>query len=248
MIKKHPIAALAVCIALFFVVCIEASKLSPSYKVCDADQQDSRAEYQQYDFFENTSSFFYCEGVYAEANNGSITATATVLLAFLTGILGYLAWDQRKTSKAQLRPYVMIKCAIISGLEIGERPVVKVTLRNFGATPAIDMMQWSQMGGDAFPASQPFPKNERLGKELPKTALAPSGEFIVTPSNTVFPPITAPYRLGLESGEGAVYVVGCVKYRDTFGDDHTTEYILFDGGPTGIGGEMSPYRTGNTIT
>lgn len=236
--------------AIFLVVLFVTAgpTLSPSYDDCRQEQQNSYSDDEQNSEAQKIRTFVYCDGVFAEANNGAITATATVFLTLITGTLAWLAREQAKTTKAQLRPYVMIKSARVDGLEIGKQPKATITLKNFGATPALEMTQWSNMGGDAFPPTHNFPMEERKEDTKAVSPLAPGGEFIATPFNPKFPPFSEEYMAALRKGEAAIYVIGRIKYRDSFGGDHVTEYVLFAGGPIGVDGALSPYKTGNRIT
>lgn len=62
----------------------------PSYRDCRNDYDSARAEENQRHAEQILPHLFICEGVSAEANNGIITAFATVFMAVFTGTLWFV--------------------------------------------------------------------------------------------------------------------------------------------------------------
>lgn len=84
-------------------------------------------------------SFFFEVGEWIDANHNAIEATSAVLLFFITGILGWIAWRQLATTRDQLRAHV---AAVPGGVETTTTGgfVGHIIFRNVGETPAYDFV------------------------------------------------------------------------------------------------------------
>jgi hypothetical protein len=187
-----------------------------------------------------------------QISNWDWTLTAAIAAAIFTGVLAIIAmvqvYDTRKSSERQLRAYLMVEKARIEDVEVGKTPRAVVTLKNFGQTPAYEVQQWANIGYDFFPPKNTFPM-EDTDAPCPATQMGPGGTFIARPKINNSPPLNETVIAALKEGTFAIYVIGKVKYRDTFGNPQSTEYVMFAGGPIGIGDEaLSPYINGMKST
>ena len=118
--------------------CIYAVTFSPSYNKCEGEYAQQGGKNEQAQFSERIGALAACEATFANENGGAITGIATVLLTVVTALLVWMAYDQGRTARAQLRAYVFIDN--VKG-QLNQRAgnwhfAVKVRIKNFGATPA----------------------------------------------------------------------------------------------------------------
>src|SRR5579872_2715896 len=83
-----------------------------------------------------------------------IAAIASVagLLQFTVLIFTYFI--MRGTAIRQLRAYCLVARAEILDVEVGKTPRARITIKNFGQTPAKNFSIISVMGYDTFPISR----------------------------------------------------------------------------------------------
>jgi hypothetical protein len=130
------IAALVIVTLLGFAA-IESA--SPSFQIC-IDQTQSRDSNQPEErpIYIFDALNIYCAGTFIDQNRDSIIALATMLLALVTGGLVWVAYQQFKTPRAQLRAYLSV--VIGSGAYQDRSRNIRFegapTLRNNGQTPA----------------------------------------------------------------------------------------------------------------
>ena len=97
--------------------------------------------------------FIVCLGSFLEHHDGVITAVATVFLMIITGGLVWVGYRQIVTTRAQLRAYVLPDVAgILDGMMLtpndparANMPGIGLTIKNFGQTPAYDVISWAQI-------------------------------------------------------------------------------------------------------
>jgi len=234
-----------------FVVAVLAG--SPAYTACINEPAEQNAEQATTESSATIPDVVWsfalhrwtCSGDFVEVNHDSIIAAFTVLLVVVTGTL-WLATEKlvkgaEDTAERQLRAYVLIDEARIENALIGKMPTAKITLKNFGQTPAYDTIQWATMGIDHYPPTLTFPVHD--GQDRARANLGPGGKFLLYPELGAI--LTAEQFDALNRKEAALYVIGWVKYRDAFKIPRTTEFVLFSGGPIGMHGTMTPYDKGN---
>lgn len=149
-----------------------------------------------------------------------------------------------KTAERQLRAYVMIDSVNLTNLAVGGNPEAHITFKNSGQTPASEMTHWARLGFLQFPTpSGSFPqKPQRI---LPASTLAPGGKVTITTGiNQPLNPVT----LAALQSSHALYLVGEIRYRDAFGEQRETDFVLFCTGPMVAAGTMASFETGNRIT
>lgn len=174
-----------------------------------------------------------------------IAAGASILVAaFAWKILGairQLTLETKETAERNQRAYVMVAKGRVT-LEVGQFPSFKITLKNFGRTPAYDVVHWSNVGFDFFPATEEFDWGVREDRPV-RGPLAPGAKLHSYPVRSR--PLAAHELEELQAGDVALYVTGTVTYRDVFGESQVTQYCLFVGGPAGAARDMAPYHDGN---
>jgi hypothetical protein len=241
------------CLGLACLVALICS--SESFQQCEHD----RKNHKHYATLHEESALFIkpivrlelhaaCARVTAGENDGAIIAVFTIVLALFTVRLA-IATDKLvagadDTAKRQLRAYILVDEANIGNFGPGAKPQVKITLRNFGQTPAYDVRQWSSLGVDHYPPRLDVPKCE-WGKEMAKCPIGPNGILFSIPPNNR--PLLPDDFTAIKGGGKAIYVIGGVRYSDAFGKDQATDFSLFFGGIAGTHG-LSPTATGNGAT
>jgi hypothetical protein len=173
-------------------------------------------------------------GEFFEAHNGAITGIATVFLTIITEWLVIVARDQSKTTRAQLRAYVMVETA--TTLDFGPRPKAQVVLRNFGKTPAHDLTIWTSVEVAVDPLSEK--PAAPVGRGPPLVRWTP---HLVSSWCEI---------AGVQRGKAGFYVFGQAKYDDVFEKNHTTDFCFIYGGRDGCHpkGAMAQYRDWNKAT
>lgn len=217
--------------ALFtcFAVYIWVASFSSSFQSC-ASQERSRGTAEnggkQNQTVALVASQLRCATRFADSHNGIITATATVLLFFVTGGLVWTGYQQFKTTRAQLRAYV-----IAYGTNIPQRPGhfhSHVEIKNTGQTPARKLHVIAQTCVMLHPPPKGFDFS------------------LVDPSEPSVGVLGAGQTLGITSGfSGAevfkeefeeatkdggwlrIYTYGTVFYSDVFGEPKWTQFCFY---------------------
>lgn len=251
---KKETARVAITVTAGFALFFLTVGTSPSFQSCVQEHQN-HAAHGSLDKYVHTLLFFYkagrgCGGEWLHEHGEAIIALFTVIL----GIATWLLWrstrdlvnEAKATAERQLRAYVMIDKASVKNLGPGGEPVVNLLIRNSGQTPAHDVKHWVASGIAPYPLSEAMLK-KIMGEEteLPPKPVAPNGEFNLPSESEV---LTEASYGGLFNKTHALYVVGEIRYRDAFGVDRETDFLLFTGGPIGVQQNLATYITGNRIT
>ena len=150
------------------------------------------------------------------------------------------------TAVRQLRAYVLIDTVKIDNVAEGGIPVARVTIKNFGQTPAYNLTNWAIMGLDTFPPSLEEPPPQ-TSKEMGQTNIGPGATLLVDSKLTRA--LTQNEIKGLSGGQLAIFGIGQIRYDDGFNNERVTDYKFFCGGPIGISTRaMAPYSSGNQAT
>ena len=156
-----------------------------------------------------------------------------------------LANTSAETAKRQLRAYVLVQEAHIEQLAVGQIPTAVVRVKNFGQTPAHEVVVASYIGFGPYPLGE-FPQWGDVDA-LSQRTLGPGDNFLtLTPWNSVlnFEEIQA-----ITKGSNAFYVIGITRYVDVFDVKQTTEFCMFaGGGQTNLDGFLAAYHDGNKAT
>ena len=162
-------------------------------------------------------------------------ATFTGLLFFVTVLLWWsthcLVRGAEDTAKRQLRAYVFVgEAAIIhAGTNMVE---AAIKVKNFGQTPAYDVTistaaRAFNIPGDII-AFAPTP----VGPDSSRFVFGPGaeGRYSISLHTLIGEPEA---MVGLKAGEGALYVYGEIRYRDTFKRQVVAQFRFVIGGSVG---------------
>jgi hypothetical protein len=146
------------------------------------------------------------------------------------------------TAERELRAYVCVESSTgADSREDPSWPTFIINLKNFGKTPAFDVVTWMGVSVQDYPATKfPSPPDEEprcrnmLGPEC-KTNVVGSFRRKCTPEEVA----------AIIGGTKAIYILGRITYRDAFGKDRVTNCQLVWCGP--VKG-LQNYMTGNDGT
>lgn len=172
------------------------------------------------------------------------TAIATALLAAITWFLVRFARDQSRTTRAQLRAYVLVSGAEVTDIGNRDSRRVTLTIKNFGQTPAHDVKFWMGTGLREFPLyrlleppSEPVPMSSDV--------LAPGRVSIMI---LAVPRTTDGQEESIRGGKGAIYAFGQATYFDVFNIERQTDFRYMCHGDGLAKGFMGPCQEGNKYT
>ena len=175
-----------------------------------------------------------CIGEFLEANNGVITGVSTAFLAWITYLLVVLGRGQEKTSRAQLRAYVMVGTATISNIIGDKMPVAKIQIKNFGQTPAYNLNAGISMGFAKWPFQDvEWPTFVFVGEKRSERPIAPGDDFPLLID--LGKALSAEQVAAIYGGRWALWVAGKVIYKDAFDNPRETEFCFFTTKITGVG-------------
>lgn len=148
----------------------------------------------------------------------ALMAASTFALFITTA---WLVWITREGSRRQLRAYVLVEsCKLTKDKD--DSPVVHLVTKNFGQTPAHDVVTWIGTRVDEYPLQSELPDPGDAVRAHP-SIIGPGSfqESFVTVTRQNW----AQWEL-IRAKEGAVYVWGRVKYTDAFRKSRTTRFRL----------------------
>ena len=129
-------------------------------------------------------------------------------------------------------------------------PMIYLEVKNFGHTPAYDVMHWANAHFDCLPLIGSLPKRQRSpGATFSKSTIGP-GSGITKPF-TMPAPLTAQQIADLRAGTAAIYVYGVIVYKDAFGKHRRTSYRLMHldaAGRIGLNTDLTGCGQGNEAT
>jgi hypothetical protein len=154
--------------------------------------------------------------------------------------------EMRRNATHQLRAYVFVDSAEINYLEIGGTPEGKLTVRNFGQTPAYGL---NVMGGIAVgPSFDALPPGVGPAEKT-VASLAPGAftwQFHKAPTGWM---LTQEHMTALQNGDLTLWVYGEMRYKDAFECDRITRYRFQTGGTSGMrGNRLAASQEGNEET
>jgi len=188
------------------------------------------------------SPAFRCVIYVIDRHNGLVAASATVLLFIVTAVLVYLAFLQFKTTRAQLRAYVLVDAVwLADGPTWPDSPVrassgcpnVQIVIKNSGQTPAFNVRHWADVI-----VCKPQEQNVRcaLPRDL-KVSDPPSNPTVIGPGGSTIVhrrltrTITPDFEIPALRVRGVlVFVFGKITYDDAFKVGRVTTYRTDYGG------------------
>jgi hypothetical protein len=170
----------------------------------------------------------------------AVTFFLALFTAFLWSSTSKLVRGAKDTAERELRAYVCVESS--TGAEAAEDrrwPTFKIEVKNFGKTPAFDVVTWIGVGIQEYPLTSEFPEppdeepqsKTILGPECKTTLI---GIFRRTPNTSEIEAIN--------SGMGAIYIQGRIEYKDAFDKSRFTTFCLVWRGA--IKG-LQQYKSGN---
>jgi hypothetical protein len=196
-----------------------------------------------------------CTWHFANADSGAIVALATIVLSVFTGTLW---WSTRRLWKSatgqlhhleqttihELRAYVLVSGARVDNVIDPSMREVRLTVRNFGKTPAKDVVVWMGTSIREFPLRGTFgrpPDTLRMGRDI----IGPSR---FTTSVVSVAGSTPQTEIALHSGTAAIFAFGEISYVDAFGIPRRTEFRHMCHGVGLATGNMAACESGNQYT
>jgi hypothetical protein len=164
--------------------------------------------------------FIVCLGSFLEHHDGVITAVATVFLMIITGGLVWVGYRQIVTTRAQLRAYVLPDVAgILDGMMLtpndparANMPGIGLTIKNFGQTPAYDVISWAQIA-----VINITDEEKQIVPTLQKIGAATIGTGGTINKFLWFGRALTAYEMSdVGTGVRAIYIFGRIEYRDIF--------------------------------
>lgn len=153
----------------------------------------------------------------------------------------------RQTAGRQLRAYVYLDSADI-GIVRRSRAVgggfdvtFKMTFKNYGQTPAKNVILFAGYSYDKFPLTMTLPESESPTETID---IGPGG-FL---PNIHTEPFAANAIADVENGTHALYAFAVVRYVDVFDQRRETCVCIYAKDKDAPNGLMRPYMTGNTAT
>lgn len=145
-------------------------------------------------------------------------------------------------TETQLRAYVLVDAGTVRHRD-GEDTVVRITIKNYGPTPAFAAKAWVHSRLEALPLAVALPEPP---EDLPMSAQVMGPGFSSTFTHRHVGAIDGRIFEQIEAGRAALYVYGAITYHDAFGKAHASRYLLFSSGKGALAsGALSAYPTGN---
>ena len=227
---------------------------TPEQATHAAEREQKADEHEAADLDAQVRAANAAERSAATAERQEIPTWAQIVIGFASTIIAVIALAVSvltaiisiRTSRAELRAYVLPDA---SRLEItdGGLPVANLRIKNFGQTPAYDVVGWVHMWIEEYPLKIDLPQP---GPDFisSKSVVGPGGHFIYR-----FPrdnPMNTWERGQIDQRKAAIYLYGGIKYRDCFRREQSADFILYFHGPYDANARdnMHNYHDGNRST
>ncbi|MGO9265957.1 MAG: hypothetical protein ACLQBA_13940 [Candidatus Binataceae bacterium] len=149
--------------------------------------------------------------------------------------------QNRELAEMELRAYVHVSSGEILNYDNMASRKARITIRNFGQTPAYNVTFWLNTWVEEFPLKiilPPPPDDFPMSREIMAPGRVSTNEVPVV--------ATIPCIEGhLQLGAIAIFAYGEIRYRDAFNIERFTKFRLVCRGDGLNKGRMSPDRTGN---
>jgi hypothetical protein len=184
-------------------------------------------------FEKDRATLFHCGADFAHRYRDEITATATVLLALSTLFLWFttsdLVKEAERTARRQLRAYVGV--ILPSGSVVhptpGQRLSSRIVIKNFGQSPAYEVVINAAIVPDSFPLIGDLPAFDRTPSRTGSRTILHPDQTTDTGGFSKEPLAQEEFgRLRTEHETRRLYFYGEVTYRDIFKKQHTTRFRL----------------------
>ncbi|MEO9167810.1 MAG: hypothetical protein ABI230_05340 [Aestuariivirga sp.] len=229
----YPIVFLIAAIGFIAGGGFEATYFNPvRYSISFAVSSPKNSANQKIEQSSNPSARITCDELgFWDRTNCDPTTYFTLWLAVFTGVLAVFTialWfvtlgifrDSKDSSERQQRAYVMVE-----GLSLSRNPQSEVgfgatvTAKNFGQTPAREVIEWAQISVRSMPNTEPFVKVDTPYPS--KSVLAPGVYSTQIPTHSE---ISDAIKIMILMSKAAIFVCGEISYIDAFNKPRTTRY------------------------
>jgi hypothetical protein len=236
----------AILIGLFAFAWVEGYSSSFQHCVSDSSAKTTsqNSQNQKTPLAVVVHSYVRCTERFANEHNALITALGTVLLAAITFGLILSGFDQQSTTRATLRAYVLARDGVIYNFGTPNIIEGQVRVRNYGKTPAHNVVMWIGLTLDDFPIPKaldhPPPELRRS-----RSIIGPRDQTIMAASMSRA--ITAVEYQKIRCKAATVYIFGHIAYDDIFGRQWETDFRFMYGGVGGTHpeGKVATCEDGN---
>lgn len=168
-----------------------------------------------------------------------IVPILALVVAIVAAIFAFYQLDLATVSaERQQRAYVMIEAAGVYDVEEGKRPFFKATIKNFGNTPAIDVMWFPLVSLGAYPRK---PTTADFPQIQYKSNLPPSGER--QEWGILDHLLTKDEVESLQKNTSAIYLDALITYTDVFKKSRRTIFKSIANGSS----QMQNHTIGSSI-
>jgi hypothetical protein len=171
-----------------------------------------------------------------------LVAAASSVISFCALLVTSLQLlTTRRNARRQMRAYVGICLHKISNVTEGKKPLIQLTIKNFGQTPARNVRYWLNTKFEEYP----------LNNVLPEQAFRSESVVLFPDDPNTFTfelaaPLNAVDMVGIESGSRRLFIYGHIRYTDAFKRDRNTRFRLMYGGVSNlIPGQLVWAEAGN---
>lgn len=236
--KKGAIRLGLAILAIFFLFGILIPVLSPTFQKCKTEysqNKDSAAAEKDPTGF-GVVGYVECIGEFIDANDGGITALATIIIAAFTFTLWRATTEQgeltriaisdaKEASNRELRAYisVVIGTAVFQERPNGIKFAGHPTIRNNGRTPAYNVRHFGKAEIIPDAIVDNFRFERPAGNSLSQACIGPSENRILTciVPNMVNDSDVESIKRGFDQ---ALWIWGTVIYDDAFGKPRYINY------------------------
>lgn len=181
-------------------------------------------------------------------NDKFIIAMSTLCIAFFTLTLFFatwlLWWSGEQHAERQLRAYVLMESGDVKNVAINQNPIATIIVKNSGKTPAYDVQCTVGIDFREYPLTSNLNSPFDPSKPMEKSPIPPRGKAVFSlKHNELLTPVKIDQ---LNNATNAIYVIGEITYKDTFGKRRFTKFLVFHNKSTiSDFSSLTPYKEGN---
>lgn len=206
---------------------VGSTAFSPSFRECTKSQGEQYGGAEQSSLENQVGTIIFCEAAFADANNGAITAIATVFVAIFTLTLWIVTGRSVQLARNEFiathRPKIIVRHVLLAdhGDELAQRDAqVDFVIANVGDTDATITRFYVQLyiQGELNPF---FPRSPEFRRSDVNLRIAP-GESVAVRRECDGK--AAEWSTQIIDASGAAFIVGRIKY---VGDDRIQREMGF---------------------
>jgi hypothetical protein len=174
----------------------------------------------------------------------AFTGSLVLITALLFIVSSIQACVISRTARRQLRAYVHAYRG--KRIDSHHRNLkFEIYIKNFGQTPGYKGLMEMNMGVDMYPPQNRLPP-KTISQRPDIFEFPPNGEFVSLPEKAI--ELSEGEEAWIKAGQGAVYISGIIKYRDTFRKKRTTAFRLMYTNDSFFNGDLLICNYGNKAT